>query len=121
MDAMYAAHVVTSDAVGLGGAEIIVMTSNDESSGGDPIASYALPDGDSPTGVLAANGWRSTGDGESEVEPGYTIVEVVAAERKERRRACPLCRAVKGMCRKLRITIFRHSLSTLVFDNSPAA
>ncbi len=38
----------------------IVMASNDdESSGGDPIASYALPDGDSPAGVLAANGVRA--------------------------------------------------------------
>ncbi len=36
------------------------MASNDdESSGGDPIASYALPDGDSPAGVLAANGVRA--------------------------------------------------------------
>ena len=81
MDAIYAAHIVTSDAVGLGGAEIIVMTSDDDgSSGGDPIASYALPDGDSPAGVLAANGWRSTGNGESEVEVGYTIVEVEPVE-----------------------------------------
>ena len=73
-----AAHIVTRDAVALGGAEILVMTSTDNNTVGDLIASYPSAAQVSPEDVLSANGWRVADGATSEVEGGYRIVAVEA-------------------------------------------
>ena len=81
MSPNYAAHIVTSSAVGLGDPEILVMTAPDEPTGEDLVASYPLDADETPEDVLSANGWRVTSNDEpTEVERGYTIVLVEAVE-----------------------------------------
>jgi hypothetical protein len=77
MPSTYAAHIVTSDAVALGGPEILVMTSPDEPG---LIASYPLTADEVPEDVLAANGWRVTSSDTPAAEKGYRIVDVEAVE-----------------------------------------
>lgn len=73
----YAAHIVTSDAQGLGDPEVIVMTEVDETGATDPVARYPLTEGQDPIDVLTENGWRAI-TGTTEVEHGYVIADVEA-------------------------------------------
>jgi len=78
----YAAHIVTSEAEALGDAEVIVMTDADETGAADPIANYPLMEGQDPIDVLRENGWRTV-SGTTEVETGYGIVDVEAADHEQ--------------------------------------
>jgi hypothetical protein len=79
MSTIYAAHIVTSEAVGLGDPEIIVMTS-DEGLGAEEVERWeitsALPHGYDVLFELLEHGYCPVGDGITYVENGYTIRDV---------------------------------------------
>lgn len=79
---VYAAHIVTSEAVALGEPEIIVMT-NDEGMGADEVERFSLGDTDDLTDArirLAAEGWRVLSEAAASTNyDGYWIVDVEKA------------------------------------------
>jgi hypothetical protein len=78
MTSVYAAHIVSPDA-GLGDAEIVVMT-QDEGMGADPLIHYPWPASAARVPVtLYSNGWTIAGE-PTEVQPGYSIVDVQAGD-----------------------------------------
>jgi hypothetical protein len=116
---IYAAHIVTTEAHGLGDPEVVVMTDADETGAADLIACYSLTDGHDPIDVLAGNGWRVIG-GTTEVETGYVIVDVEAANPVQIVQHVTFARAAADSEAKRQDTAWRMIIRNSMLDGASA-